>query len=200
MPSTSRCPSLCRPLIRAVGVSSLAILPLAGIQTAGATPRNTSPTALQILSNSLVRGSSALRGRVARPTDASAISFAPAQGYNNGSVPDSDVSGDKKPDIVTANGSANSLSTLINRGSGAFGKTARISSAGIPAQQVALGDFNKDGKLDAASVSGGTVYVMIGEGTASSRLSKPWAPSPVDRWRTTYRSQTSTATENSTSS
>jgi RHS repeat-associated protein len=99
----------------------------------------------------------------------SSVTFAPGTGYDSGSRPQrvvlGDVSGDGRPDIVTANGGGNNLSALLNVNRGSFTQPAMLSAAGVATNQVALGDFNGDGKLDAAVVSNtATVSVMLGNG------------------------------------
>ena len=72
------------------------------------------------------------------------------------------------PDIVTANGSGDSLSTLLNDGNGAFSAAGDECRPPVPASRasrIALGDFTGNGILDAAIVNGSsTVYVMLGNG------------------------------------
>lgn len=102
---------------------------------------------------------------------AASVSFTSGTGYNSGSTPQSvvlgKVAGHAAPDIVTANGSGDSLSTLLNNGNGAFSQPATVSPAGtgVAPSRIALGDFTGNGILDAAVVNGSsTVYVMPGNG------------------------------------
>jgi hypothetical protein len=81
-----------------------------------------------------------------------------------------DFNGDGKTDIVTANGGGASVSVLLNNGSGGF--LPAINSAaggayGYSPFDVAVGDFNGDGKTDLAAVnsSGGTFLSGNGDGT-----------------------------------
>ena len=104
----------------------------------------------------------------------SAVTFSPGTGYDSGSTPQGIVLGSvtghaASPDIITANGSGDSVSALLNKadGSGQFSEPATVSpaGAGVAVSQVALGDFNGGGKLDAVVVSGtSTVSVMLGDG------------------------------------
>jgi hypothetical protein len=97
--------------------------------------------------------------------------FGPAQNYAVGGHPSSfavgDFNNDGKLDIVTANnasayGSPSTVSVLLGKGDGTFQPALNYSlptEAGatqIP-QSVAVGDFNKDGKLDVA-VTGYTLF------------------------------------------
>jgi hypothetical protein len=102
---------------------------------------------------------------------AASVTFTSGTGYDSGSAPQSvvlgKVAGSAAPDIVTANGSGDSLSTLLNNGSGQFSQPATVSSAGtgVAASRITLGDFTGNGILDAAFVNGSsTVYVMLGNG------------------------------------
>jgi RHS repeat-associated protein len=103
------------------------------------------------------------------------LAVAPAKGYDAGATPAmvaiGGLTGNGWRDLVTANGGSNTVSALLNqvKGSGHLGGTfaqpAMQSSAGGAASQVALGDFNGDGKLDAAVVNGsGVVEILLGNG------------------------------------
>jgi RHS repeat-associated protein len=109
------------------------------------------------------------------PVPTAPLVLAPSRGYNSGAAPVhasiGDVTGSGFPAIVTANGGGNSLSALLNQvkggghAGGTFAQPATQSSTGAATSQIALGDFNGDGKLDAAVVSGtGAVGVMLGTG------------------------------------
>jgi uncharacterized protein (TIGR03437 family) len=107
--------------------------------------------------------------------------FQPATFYPTGTsstaVAAGDLNGDGKPDLVVANmGNLNdggsdsgNVSILLGSGGGAFGTASNI-SAGTSPLQVALADFNGDGKLDLAVLdngpftSTGDVSVLIGKG------------------------------------
>ncbi|MBI3817439.1 MAG: VCBS repeat-containing protein [Planctomycetes bacterium] len=70
-----------------------------------------------------------------------------------------DVNGDGKPDV---NVDAASLSVLLGNGDGTF--PAPMLSAGVPGNQIFLGDLNNDSKLDLVSPAG-TVRLGNGDGT-----------------------------------
>ena len=71
-----------------------------------------------------------------------------------------DFDGDGKPDVLASQGSLTglvtngALSLLIGKGDGSF-KTPTTLLTGVNARMAAAGDFNLDGKLDAAAVVGG---------------------------------------------
>jgi hypothetical protein len=89
--------------------------------------------------------------------------FQAAQTYTVGGAPQAvavgDLNGDGKPDIVTAN-SNGTVTVLLGNGNGTFQPALKYT---LPAQatgtqqplSVAVGDFNKDGRLDVA-VTGNT--------------------------------------------
>ncbi len=92
-----------------------------------------------------------------------------------------DVNGDQKPDVVTANGSGNSVSVLLGNGDGTY--LPKIdSTTGDDPRAVALGDLNGDGRLDlaAANFADGTVSVRLGngDGTFQARQDLAMGDSP----------------------
>jgi hypothetical protein len=84
--------------------------------------------------------------------------FQAAKNYAVGAQPVSVAIGifNGKPDIVTANQAANTVSLLPGNGDGTFGAAQTAASFTDPAQSVAVGDFNADGKLDLAVATRGT--------------------------------------------
>src|SRR5205807_2406115 len=88
-----------------------------------------------------------------------------------------DFNGDGKPDLVTGNagdlnlGAGGSLGILLGNGDGSFRPVANLPVASNPIA-VAVGDFNKDGKLDvvAANLFGSSVSVFLGNGDGSFQL------------------------------
>jgi hypothetical protein len=74
-----------------------------------------------------------------------------------------DLDGDGKPDMVTANRSANTLSVLKNisaNGSIAFSPKLDLSSANAPTT-VAIADLNADGKPDIAVTNQGSLNISV---------------------------------------
>jgi hypothetical protein len=91
-------------------------------------------------------------GRLANPT-------VYAVGSNPRSLRAADFNGDNRPDLVVANRNSNSVSLLINNGSGSF--TTSNYLAGAFPNSMEVGDFYPDGKIDilTANQFGGTVTV-----------------------------------------
>lgn len=81
-----------------------------------------------------------------------------------GSIPYSvaitDLNGDGKPDLVTADAGSNSLTVLLGNGDGTFG--APLSpAAGTDPIFAAIGDFNGDGIPDVAAANNSTHSVTV---------------------------------------
>lgn len=82
-----------------------------------------------------------------------------------------DLNGDGQPDLVVSNTGTNDLSVLLGQGGGAFAAEQRV-GLGKPPTRLSLGDFNRDGLLDAAVLlfdsadtgSLGVVAVLPGDG------------------------------------
>src|SRR5439155_11008079 len=79
-----------------------------------------------------------------------------------------DLNGEGKPDLVTANYDADTVSVLLGAGTGSFGANTDF-GAGTGALPVAIGDVNGDGKPDlmAANYIASTVSMLLGTGTGS---------------------------------
>ncbi len=79
-----------------------------------------------------------------------------------------DVTGDGKPDIITANEFGNSVSVLPNQGSRGFG-TAIESATGTQPEAVVVADLNGDSKLDVATPNllDDTVTVLLGDNSGN---------------------------------
>jgi hypothetical protein len=84
-----------------------------------------------------------------------------------------DVNRDGKLDLVMSSGTAKAVSVMLGNGDGTFGPPI-TSSAGfnpIP-DSIALGDFNRDGKIDVAVafLAPPSVNIMLGNGSGSFAL------------------------------
>jgi len=84
-------------------------------------------------------------------------------------------------DIVVSNGDG-SISVLLNNGKGVFGTANVIAGAsGTSAGSIAVGDFNKDGKLDLAITNYNSKAVNILLGNGDGTFQAPIVnPSPLD--------------------
>jgi hypothetical protein len=93
-----------------------------------------------------------------------------ATGHAAAAVAVGDLTGDAKPDLVSANGSGSTVSVLINKGDGSF-RSKRAYRTGHAAWSVAIGDLNADGSRDVATANhdANTVSVLLNAGDGSLR-------------------------------
>ena len=108
-----------------------------------------------------------------------------------------DLNGDGKPDLVLVEGGkASGLYVDLNEGNGTFGAPVKVADSAaaasyvitfspLPANLVALGDFNGDGKLDVAVAGndhGRTVSVLpgLGDGTFGAPITSAVGTSQPD--------------------
>lgn len=102
-----------------------------------------------------------------------AAAFQPQQALPTNQYPRSvvatDINGDGKVDLVTANGSG-SASVLLGNGNGTF-QPQRTFAAGAAPYMVAVADVNGDGKQDLAVVNSGaassSVSILLGNGNGT---------------------------------
>jgi hypothetical protein len=95
-----------------------------------------------------------------------------AMGHAAAAVAVGDLTGDGKPDLVSANGSkTHTVSVLINKGNGSFRAKHEFGTGRGPAS-VAIGDLNADGSRDVATANhdANTVSVLLNAGDGSLRL------------------------------
>jgi VCBS repeat protein len=115
-------------------------------------------------------GVALLLGAAARSAARHAPSFAQAKSYATGNGPAptvADLNGDGRPDLVTANYRANTVSVLLNRGRGALGARKDYATGREPFS-VAIGDLNGDGKADlVAQLDEAAVSILLNSGDGS---------------------------------
>ena len=118
-------------------------------------------------------------------TGTGAFTPAPTSPFPVGVGPQSvavgDFNGDSKPDLAVANTDDNTVTVLLGDGTGGF--TAAPGSpfpVGTYPESVAVGDFNRDGKLDLAIANAGSnnVTVLLGDG-AGGFAAASGSPLPV---------------------
>ena len=102
--------------------------------------------------------------------DSVMMHFTPA-GFGADLVNRADFNNDGIPDVITGNNGGTSgkgVSVYLGKGDGRF-QTNKDSAAGIGAFDIAIGDFNGDGKLDVAvagyiSSTEGVLQILLGNG------------------------------------
>ena len=102
-----------------------------------------------------------------------------AVGTAPGSVEIADVTGDGKPDIIVANEQSNNVTILLGDGKGGFTQAKGSPfPVGHAPNDIAIGDFNRDGKLDLAFSNHEEKYltVLLGNGQGG------FTPAPNSRF------------------
>ncbi len=99
------------------------------------------------------------------------VDYVVADGVPTGFAPRSvalgDVNGDGRPDIAVANYDSNTLSVLVNSGTGTF--APKVDYATESPSSVAVGDMDGDGKVDlvVANQGSATASVLVNSGTGT---------------------------------
>lgn len=115
----------------------------------------------------------------------SAFAIAPTTNSGIAEIMVADMNGDGNPDlIVTSGGSGGPVDVFLGNGNGTF---TLKGSSGLNTSIFALGDFNRDGKMDAVSVdsNNAALYFLQGDGAGNlnritianvtTHYSKVWA-------------------------
>ena len=76
-----------------------------------------------------------------------------------------DVNGDGNEDLIQSN-SMSTVGVMLGNGDGTFQGMVN-DNMGIAANEMAFGDFNKDGHLDAAVTNGTSLSILLGTGTGA---------------------------------
>ena len=103
------------------------------------------------------------------PANTAAVPFA-SVGFQPTALKAADINNDSKPDLIVIRASTNSYVVMLALGGGAF---TDIGGGQLPGNNsfnddLAIGDFNADGKVDMAVIrsDGSTVNVLSGNGTS----------------------------------
>ena len=111
---------------------------------------------------------------------AQTVSFSPATNFAVGTgmwpyavaIGNLNVHVDGYPDLAVANSHSNSVSILLNSGTGTFGAATPI-TVGLNPTSVAIGDFDGDGYLDLAVANHNSANVSILQGYGDGSFSPP---------------------------
>ncbi len=89
-------------------------------------------------------------------------------GINPSSVAHGDLDGDGDQDLAVANISSNTVSVLLNQGSGTFAAQIQYATGATP-WSVAIGDLDGDGDQDlaVANINSNTVSVLLNQGSGT---------------------------------
>jgi hypothetical protein len=125
-----------------------------------------SVVALAAVGAALAFGALAHSAAAPAPSFGSTKSYAAEKGPHSVSVVD--LNGDAKPDLVTGNSIANTVSVLLNRGSGRFAAKHDYGVARLPGS-IRVVDLNGDGPLDLVAGTADNVSVLLNRGDATFR-------------------------------
>jgi len=103
-------------------------------------------------------------------------------GTTPGSVEVADLNGDGKPDLIVANDRSNNVTILLGDGTGGFAQpTGSPFPAGHSPNDIAIGDFNRDGKPDLAFANHEQKHltVLLGDGRGAF-VPASHSPFPVE--------------------
>ncbi|HXM41571.1 MAG TPA: FG-GAP-like repeat-containing protein [Bryobacteraceae bacterium] len=105
-------------------------------------------------------------------TPVAAAAFSAAASYSvqyNGPIITADLNGDGKLDLIAQGNQATSIAVFLGSGDGTFQSPADYATPGTTIA-VAVGDFNRDGKLDVvAAENSDYVSVLLGNGDGTLR-------------------------------
>jgi len=101
------------------------------------------------------------------PAEAQVFVSAPQYSASNGGwgVFPGDFNGDGKPDLAIPTSYGN-IAILLNNGDGSFQRYTQFSAS---VSDLAVGDFDRDGKLDLAASQGGSIAIYAGRGDGTFR-------------------------------
>ncbi len=116
-------------------------------------------------------------------TFAAKADYSTGTGSGPQSVVAADFNSDGKIDLATANSDGNTISVLLNNGSGAFPAHTDYASGGHPIS-IAAADFSGDGKIDiaVANADDDNVSVFINNGTGGFPTKVNYAVGDYPRW------------------
>jgi hypothetical protein len=120
-------------------------------------------------------------GLASATAQAQAPSFGAMTTYSSGGsanyyVATGDLNGDGVLDVVTSNYYSTSMSVLLGRATGGFDTAVAYSLVNaINPAQLALADVNQDGKLDVVVTTQSNLVVLLGTGTGTLGVARPYA-------------------------
>lgn len=104
-------------------------------------------------------------------------------GVGNRDIVAVDLNGDRKPDLVTANAAADSISVLIGAGNGTFAEERHYTTAGHTPYAVVSGRFDADAFPDVATVDlaseAASIFINDGHGGFNAPVSVAIGGGPV---------------------